>query len=70
MRGALTGIRVVEAIDASLVPLAWGINACMTVIGTIASAMLAMSYGFDVAMAVAVAIYVLVAFLFTRVSRA
>ena len=51
------GLRVVQALDTHLVPWAWGINACATVVGTIASAMLAMSFGFDVVMLGATLLY-------------
>ncbi len=52
------GIRTVEAIDPRLVPWAWAINGCTTVVGTIAAVMLAMALGFDTVMLIAVAIYI------------
>ncbi len=51
------GIRRIEAIDRELVPWAWAINGCSTVVGTVAAVMLAMAYGFDVVAFVALAIY-------------
>jgi hypothetical protein len=51
------GIKTVEAVDARLVPWAWAINGCSTVVGTIAAVMLAMAFGFDTVMLIATAIY-------------
>ncbi len=51
------GIRVIEPIDTRLVPWAWGINGCSSVVGTITAVMLAMAYGFDNVMILAVAVY-------------
>ena len=52
------GIRVIEPIDTRLVPWAWGINGCTSVVGTITAVMLAMAYGFDDVMLLAVAVYI------------
>jgi len=51
------GIRHVGAVDPALVPWAWAINGCSTVIGTIAAVMLGMAYGFPVVVLSALAIY-------------
>jgi hypothetical protein len=64
------GIRTVETIDERLVPWAWAINGCTTVVGTIATVMLAMAYGFDVVMLVAVIVYVGGAIALLTVERA
>lgn len=52
------GVRVVEGLDSRLIPWAWAINGCTTVVGTIVAVILAMAYGFDVVMFCAAAIYV------------
>ncbi len=51
------GIRLIEAVDRRLVPWAWAVNGCATVIGTIAATMLAMAYGFDAVMVLALLVY-------------
>ena len=51
------GIRAVEHVDVRLVPWAWAINGCATVIGTILAVMVAMVTGFDVVMIAALATY-------------
>jgi hypothetical protein len=52
------GIRLVEAFDGRLVPWAWAVNGCTTVVGTIVAAMLGMSIGFSAVMLTAAALYV------------
>jgi len=44
------GVRLAQEADTRLVPWAWGLNGCTTVIGTIVAVMLAVTYGFDVVM--------------------
>ncbi|RMF19192.1 MAG: hypothetical protein D6760_13295, partial [Deltaproteobacteria bacterium] len=51
------GIRLIEAADRRLVPWAWAVNGCTTVVGTIAATMIAMAYGFDVVMVLALLVY-------------
>ncbi len=51
------GIRLIQATDRRLVPWAWAVNGCSTVIGTILATMLAMAYGFDFVMLLALATY-------------
>jgi SAM-dependent methyltransferase len=53
-----TGIRMIEAVDPHLVPWAWAVNGCMTVIGTILSVVLGMTFGFGAVAAIATALYV------------
>jgi hypothetical protein len=50
-------------------PWAWGINGCASVIGSMAATLLAMQYGFNVVLAVAVALYLVVAGSFPLVGR-
>ncbi len=51
------GIRHVSTTSASLVAWAWAVNACFTVVGSVASVMLAMTWGFGSVAAAALAIY-------------
>jgi len=53
-----TGIRMVSSEDQSFVPWAWGINGCASVIGTVLSIIIAMTYGFSAVTVVAVIIYI------------
>jgi len=57
-----TGLRAVSAETPSLVPWAWGVNGFFTVIGSVATLMLAMTFGFRLVLALAAACY-LVAYL-------
>ncbi len=51
------GIRVVDRLDHRLVPWAWAVNGCTTVVGTVLAAMLGMSIGFTAVMIAAAALY-------------
>jgi len=51
------GIRLVNRTNDALVPWAWGVNGCASVLGSILSVMLAQSIGFSAVMLLAVAIY-------------
>jgi hypothetical protein len=61
-----TGIRMTEALDARLVPWAWAVNGCTTVIGTILAVVLAMTFDFTFVAACAIGIYVLGTVAFVR----
>jgi hypothetical protein len=63
------GIRVVEGIDRRLVPWAWAVNGCTTVIGTVVAAMLGMTVGFTVVMLLAAGLYVAGSLALLRVGR-
>jgi hypothetical protein len=52
-----TGIRLVDRVNPSLVPWAWGVNGFSSVIGSILAVMIAQSYGFALVMGLAVVIY-------------
>jgi hypothetical protein len=54
-----TGIKIISAESRSFVPWAWGINGCASVIGTVLSIIIAMTYGFDAVTVLAVIIYLL-----------
>jgi hypothetical protein len=51
------GIRVAERLNPRLVPWAWAVNACATVVGTLLAVVFAMAWGFTLVAALAVAIY-------------
>lgn len=51
------GIRLVNRTNAALVPWAWGVNGCASVLGSILSVMLAQSIGFTAVILLAVAVY-------------
>ncbi len=53
------GIRLVDNVNPSLVPWAWGVNGFGSVIGSILAVMIAQSYGFSIAIALAVVVYLL-----------
>ena len=64
------GIRILDEHAPSLIPWAWGCNACMTVIGSVLSVVLAMNWGFFAALNVAAACYGVAAVLMLRVASA
>jgi hypothetical protein len=51
------GLRVAHERDPWLTAWAWGINGCLSVLGSIASVVLSMNFGFSVVMWIAVVIY-------------
>lgn len=51
------GIRALETVDRRLVPWAWAVNGCTTVVGTIVAAILGMTVGFTVVMVTAAVLY-------------
>jgi hypothetical protein len=51
------GIRLVSARDRDFVAWAWAVNGCLTVLGSVASIILAMTYGFSTVVFVAVGVY-------------
>ncbi|MCU0508763.1 MAG: hypothetical protein MUC34_10220 [Anaerolineae bacterium] len=51
------GMRFVAATNANLVPWAWAVNGCASVIGSILSVMLAQSLGFTVVLGIALVVY-------------
>lgn len=51
------GIRLVTRTNEPLVPWAWGVNGCASVLGSILSVMLAQSFGFAWVMVIAVLVY-------------
>jgi hypothetical protein len=53
-----TGLRILQHIDESIRPWAWGINSCATVIGSILCVILSIQAGFSFSMLVAGAIYI------------
>lgn len=51
------GMRFVAATNENLVPWAWAVNGCASVIGSILSVMLAQSFGFTVVLGIALVVY-------------
>jgi hypothetical protein len=54
-----TGLRIVGEEAPNLVPWAWGVNAFFTVVGSVASVILSMAFGFRVVLEVAATCYLL-----------
>jgi hypothetical protein len=54
-----TGIKIISSDDTRFIPWAWGINGCASVIGTVLSIIIAMSYGFATVTVLAVLIYII-----------
>ncbi|MDD9967605.1 MAG: hypothetical protein OXR73_15320 [Myxococcales bacterium] len=52
------GIKLVTAYSPRLVPWAWAVNGCSTVVGTLAAVVMAMQFGFTVVAMTAVSVYV------------
>jgi hypothetical protein len=52
-----SGIRLVDRVNPSLVPWAWGVNGFSSVVGSIMAVMIAQSYGFALVIGLAVVIY-------------
>jgi hypothetical protein len=51
------GIRLVDQVNSTLVPWAWGVNGFSSVVGSILAVMIAQSYGFALVMGLAVVVY-------------
>lgn len=52
------GVRTLNAVNAKLIPWAWAINACCTVIGSILTVIISMNFGFYVVLVLAAVIYI------------
>ena len=53
------GIRLLNRLNPSLVPWAWAVNACFTVVGSILTVILSMNLGFDLVLAFSMLLYAL-----------
>lgn len=53
-----SGLGLVQATEPDFIPWSWGINATFTVIGTILSLILAMTYGFTEVLLAASGLYI------------
>ena len=62
-----SGIALLEERQPALIPWAWGINGCASVVGSVLAALMALSWGFSAVMLAAAAVY-LVAWLAFAVS--
>ena len=53
------GLARAAAADASVVPWAWGVNGCASVVGAVLATLLAIHFGFAAVVILAVGLYVL-----------
>ena len=53
------GIRVLDERNPSLIPWAWSINGCLSVMGSILTVVISMNLGFRVVLVAAVLVYVI-----------
>jgi spermidine synthase len=51
------GIRLVDSFNNKLIPWAWGINGCASVLGSILSVIIAMTFGFSTVLVLSVLVY-------------
>jgi hypothetical protein len=51
------GIRLTSALEPDFTPWAWAVNGCLTVVGSVASIMLATTWGFEAVLLSCVAVY-------------
>jgi hypothetical protein len=63
------GIRMLAEMAPNMIPWAWGCNACMTVIGSVTSVVLAMNWGFFAALNAAAACYLIASILMLWIAR-
>ena len=63
-----TGLRRIDALRPQLIPWAWGINACATVLGSVLCVLLSSLVGFNVVLMLAAAVY-LVGWLFFSLTQ-
>ncbi len=59
------GIRLLNRVNSTLIPMAWAVNGCLTVVGSILTVILSMNIGFNAVMVLAAVVY-LAAFLAIR----
>ena len=53
------GIRLLDRFNPALIPWAWAVNACATVIGSILTVILSMNFGFNFVLTCALVCYVI-----------
>ena len=63
------GIRLTSALNRDFVAWAWAVNGCLTVVGSVTSIIIAISYGFTVVVGLFLLIYVVGAASFVRTYR-
>jgi hypothetical protein len=51
------GIRLLNIMNPSIIPWAWAVNACCTVVGAVLTVVLSMNLGFSAVLIVAILIY-------------
>lgn len=54
-----SGIRIINTLSSNLVPWAWGVNGCVSVISSILALMIALRIGFSWVMIVASGVYLI-----------
>jgi hypothetical protein len=64
-----TGLLIIGRQSPELTPWAWGINACMTVVGTVITIMFSTAYGFSRTMQIGAVVYLLGWAVFVTVQR-
>jgi hypothetical protein len=64
------GIAAVAAGNQELVPWAWGVNACASVVSAVLATLLAIHLGFTVVLLLALALYLIAAAVFPRAAGA
>ncbi|GAB4346702.1 MAG: hypothetical protein Kow0099_28190 [Candidatus Abyssubacteria bacterium] len=63
------GIRLLNLTNPSIIPWAWAVNGCATVIGSILAAILSMTFGFNFVLVIAVVTYLLAFSSLTGIGR-
>lgn len=53
------GIRLLNLLNPTLIPLAWAVNGCLTVLGSVLTVILSMNIGFNFVLMSAVAVYMI-----------
>jgi hypothetical protein len=64
-----SGLSTLTGKQEGLIPWAWSINGFFSVIGSSATVLIAITWGFKSIIVIAVLLYILSAFIFTRLSR-
>ena len=53
------GIRILDARGSALIPWAWAINGCFSVVGSILTVVISMNFGFNAVMLISAGVYAL-----------
>jgi hypothetical protein len=63
------GIRLADGVDPKLIPWLWGVNGCLSVVSSVLSVIIALSFGFSVVLRCAAIVYLLAMLAMQRESR-